>query len=273
MSGERIIPEKITTIQEYIIYLKEKFLYEWAKKFMQKNFLCLDLGCGDGYGTQILSEGDGKVIGLDIDHEIIEAADKKYSRENCKFQVYDGKSLPFSEASFDLVVCFHVIEHIKDDLYFLSEISRVLKTTGILLLATPNKVLRLPRDQKPWNIYHVREYTAEELKELLEKVFSNVNLLGLWAKPKIMELEIERFRRNSNLAGLDFLNLRRVIPIKVMKRVVTLIHLISRIKQRNTHIPYLDYNLVSTSGELFWLEPRVEGGLDIVAICRKIVGK
>src|SRR5690606_22611315 len=71
--------------------------------------------------------------------------------------------------TYDSVVSFQVIEHIRDDLFFLQEIHRVLKPGGIALLTTPNRRMSLTRT--PW---HVREYLPGELRALASKVFSDV---------------------------------------------------------------------------------------------------
>jgi SAM-dependent methyltransferase len=98
----------------------------------------------------------------------------------------------FKDESFDAVVSFDVIEHVQDDLKFLSEIRRVLKRGGELLLETPNRnrlSLKLKSLVKPIkypmilgpNCIHLREYTKEELEEKLMIVgFKNIRIRGVW---------------------------------------------------------------------------------------------
>ena len=76
MSGERIYPEEIKTLEEYLIYLKEVFIYTWCKEKISKDARCLDVGCGEGYGTKLLSSSAKETVGIDIDKKIIEKASK-----------------------------------------------------------------------------------------------------------------------------------------------------------------------------------------------------
>jgi 2-polyprenyl-3-methyl-5-hydroxy-6-metoxy-1,4-benzoquinol methylase len=83
--------------------------------------------------------------------------------------------------SFDVVISFQVIEHIKDDFNYLKEIHRVLRPGGKALITTPNIKMSLSRN--PW---HIREYTSNELKGLGQKVFSSVKMLGIAGNEKVM---------------------------------------------------------------------------------------
>jgi SAM-dependent methyltransferase len=73
--------------------------------------------------------------------------------------------LPFADASFDLVCAFDIIEHVEDDRRALSELSRVLKQDGILMLS-------VPLHARYWTDFdalvgHVRRYEPEDLAALL----------------------------------------------------------------------------------------------------------
>ena len=70
--------------------------------------------------------------------------------------------LAFAANSFDFVISFQVIEHIKQDVELVREVKRVLKPGGKFIVTTPNAPMSLTRN--PW---HVREYTAEQLQNLL----------------------------------------------------------------------------------------------------------
>lgn len=74
--------------------------------------------------------------------------------------------LAFAANSFDFVISFQVIEHIKQDVELVREVKRVLKPAGKFIVTTPNAPMSLTRN--PW---HVREYTAEQLQNLLEHEF------------------------------------------------------------------------------------------------------
>ena len=268
MSGERIIPEQIKSQDEYFIYLKEIFVYEWCRGVIPANSNCLDLGCGDGYGTGLMASYVKKIIGIDVDRDLIAKANEKYGSDNRSFLEYDGKKLPFDDDTFEAVVSFQVIEHVKDDRSFVSEARRVLKKNGVFILATPNKILRLPGTMPPWNIYHVREYSRLELETLLRGEFNDVQILGTVAADEVMQLEQARVKRAVVIARCDFLNLRRLLPLSAASLIVKFLHFVlptrkvgkfqdESLKRFNERDLYKIEKVTST-------EP-----LDIVAVCRK----
>jgi hypothetical protein len=108
------------------------------------------------------------------------------------------------------VVCFEVIEHIRDDLTFL----RHLRGHGQpVLLSTPDRRFRLHASHKPWNPEHIREYAPAELHQVFIMAgFAHVNISGVYAQPEVMNAERKRVRRAEFLYAHDFLNLRRLIP-------------------------------------------------------------
>ena len=86
-------------------------------------------------------------------------------RPDVEFRQAVVPPLEFPEASFDCVISFQVIEHIRDDRQFVREIHRVLRPGGRFIVTTPNAPMSLTRN--PW---HVREYTADELRQAPRKV-------------------------------------------------------------------------------------------------------
>ena len=70
MSGERLIPEEIKSLGEYLIYLKGIFTYQYCSQLVDSGACCLDLGCGDGYGTKIMSDRFSQVVAIDISQKL-----------------------------------------------------------------------------------------------------------------------------------------------------------------------------------------------------------
>ena len=176
------LSDQQSALEHYVLSLILRFAYEYAKDF-SRNSIVLDIGCGSGYGDDILASTASAVIALDIDKSIIKYANSKYNNEKIYFIAGDGCSLPFREKIVDLVVSFQVIEHIEPVkvLQYLKEIRRVLKNNGMCIITTPNRLLRLLPFQKPRNPEHKKEYDHKELRSLLTKVFSKVCVQGLWA--------------------------------------------------------------------------------------------
>lgn len=226
-TGERAMPENFKSKEEYIIYLECLFMYDFVKNKIPKNSIVLDVGCGEGYGVNLLSKNVTKIIGLDIDKNIIAHASKKYGK-NCIYKLYDGKKIPYKANTFDAVIFLQVIEHINDDKNHIAEIYRVLKNNGIFILTTPNGA-RLKPGQKPWNRFHIREYLSNELESLLKSQFSNVKVWGVIGNKEIQKIEKERTKQALKIIAFDPLNLRtsklifeplKILFVEILKKIV-----------------------------------------------------
>ena len=155
--------------------------YEYAAYFInqsktEKNPAVLDAACGFGDGSKILQKKTGaSVIGIDNDSSLIKSLTKKNNSKKIKFVVGNIKSLPFKDQTFDFIVCFETIEHLKkeDGLKALLEFKRVLKKNGFLIISSPNvQLTRLIKKAFPKykNPFHLYEYDPGELKNLLTKI-------------------------------------------------------------------------------------------------------
>jgi ubiquinone/menaquinone biosynthesis C-methylase UbiE len=89
----------------------------------------LDLGCGDGDSVDRFRSVDPEVrwIGLDVP-DSPEVRTRR--RSDAEFQSFDGVTIPFPEASFDLVYCRQVLEHVRQPEPLLAEVRRVLAPGG-----------------------------------------------------------------------------------------------------------------------------------------------
>ena len=269
MSGERILPADLKSSGEYYLYLKEKFMYQWCGRALPQGVFCLDVGCGEGYGTKILAEtsSEAKVVGLDISPGTIEKAKSKYKDDHCDFKVYDGKNIPAGDASVDAVVSLQVIEHIRNDRAFVAEVWRALKPGGLFILTTPNRQIRLLPGMRPWNAFHVREYYSADLKDLLREIFSVVNIHGVTASEDIRAIEIARVERNARLAACDFLNLRRLLPPGFVSMLGAAVGNLAGAKKKSASLPAMTEAQVLAS---FSIEDFNDfTSLDILAVCRK----
>jgi ubiquinone/menaquinone biosynthesis C-methylase UbiE len=99
----------------------------------------LDVGCGTGYLTRILSPvvaSSGHITGLDAAPAMIDYATRR-TPGNCTYVVGEGQDLPFPDASFDVVVSTLAVHHIPADARpeALREMFRVLRPGGRLLIA------------------------------------------------------------------------------------------------------------------------------------------
>jgi SAM-dependent methyltransferase len=137
----------------------------------------LDLGCGNGYGTWFLANSAAGAVGLDTSDEAVSSAKLRYAADNLAYVVGLLENLPFPEKSFDIVVCFELIEHMCESarLECLAQIKKVLKQDGALLISTPTKVLS-PRTRP--NFYHSGEMDLTGFMALITPHFENITILG-----------------------------------------------------------------------------------------------
>lgn len=92
----------------------------------------LDVGTGSGHIARALAAVARSVTSVDV-------RDERVERRGYSFHQVAGAQLPFADASFDVVVTNHVIEHLRDQRKHIAEIHRVLRPGGSVYLATPNR--------------------------------------------------------------------------------------------------------------------------------------
>lgn len=218
-TGERMTPDLDNSTEYQTRVCRHLFAYKFVEQYIDNKTAVLEAGCGEGYGTNILADKAKSIVGLDIDQDTIANASRKYKKNNCSFSAYDGNKFPFADHSFDLVVSFQVLEHIKNDRAYLAEIARVLKDKGRLILTTPNKTNRLAPGQKPWNRFHVREYDNTELGNLLSHYFRTINIYGVQGNPEIQQKELARVKRLSKLAKMDPFKIRKILPASLLELI------------------------------------------------------
>ncbi len=101
----------------------------------------LDVGCGGGLFAEALAREGCRVAGADPSEESVAVAREHASAEGMgnNYVVARGEDLPFGEASFDVVVCCDVLEHVDDPQRVIDECARVLRAGGLFLYDTINR--------------------------------------------------------------------------------------------------------------------------------------
>jgi SAM-dependent methyltransferase len=155
--------------------------YEWVANFT-RNRQVIDAACGTGHGAWTLAKGGARSVdGFDLSTEAIGAAQEQYQASGLCFHVGDVTRLPVPDHAYDVFVSLETIEHLPDDQAFLREVVRVLRPGGTFICSTPNRALTNPgkslRD-RPFNPYHLREYTQPELEALLGLFFTAQDWYG-----------------------------------------------------------------------------------------------
>jgi 2-polyprenyl-3-methyl-5-hydroxy-6-metoxy-1,4-benzoquinol methylase len=170
-TGERYVPEI-----EGQIALEHLHRYALACVLAEGKQV-LDIASGEGYGSHLLAKVAANVIGVDISEEAIKHAKTKYTDSNLDFRTGSVIIIPVESNSIDLVVSFETIEHLSQHEEMLSEIKRVLKSDGILIISSPNKqnYSIIPSYANP---YHVKELFRDEFENLLGRYFKNCRFSG-----------------------------------------------------------------------------------------------
>lgn len=192
--------------------------YEEVVKNLNGDEKILDIACGSGFGTNILSENTkAQVYGGDLSDEAINLCDSKWKRDNLSYLQMDGTKLPFEDNTFDVIVSFETIEHTTLYNEMLLELKRVIKPSGTIYISTPNIIINSPTGIVT-NPFHTQEWNFKELKEILNAIFTSTNIYGQnyirYEKGKNVGKAVERFLY---LRGV------RKTPIKIQNSIMRLL--------------------------------------------------
>ncbi|MFC2947818.1 class I SAM-dependent methyltransferase [Virgibacillus sediminis] len=108
-----------------------KDIVPFVEKHVPKGSKVLDIGCGDGYGSQKLYRSGYTVSGIDLSGEMIAAADRA-GEGSISFREGDASNLPYEDGSHDAVMAINVLEWTESPLAALREMKRVLRDDGMV---------------------------------------------------------------------------------------------------------------------------------------------
>ncbi len=171
-TGERVVPGAVETQlwKEHISRYRYACLFASGKRV-------LDAGCGTGYGTELLATVAQSAVGFDLSRDAIRYAAASFP--TVKFICGSATAFPLSNASFNLITAFEVIEHLADWDLLLRESARVLTADGLFLVSTPNKEYYAEsRGNSGPNPFHIHEFELPEFRTALERVFPFVQILA-----------------------------------------------------------------------------------------------
>jgi 2-polyprenyl-3-methyl-5-hydroxy-6-metoxy-1,4-benzoquinol methylase len=189
-----VLTDTFPTIEEYVLYLMHLKTYEYASALAEGRNV-LDWGCNNGWGLPILARTAQRVGGLDTNEDRVKEARERYPEYAKNIWLYDGQNIPFTERDWDVVISNQVIEHVPDVASYVKGILSGLSDEGVVLFGTPNREIRLDEGMKPWNEYHVTEFTAEQLSNVLKEHFRYVEVYGLQSEGEIADIERNRCAR------------------------------------------------------------------------------
>jgi 2-polyprenyl-6-hydroxyphenyl methylase/3-demethylubiquinone-9 3-methyltransferase len=160
----------------------------------------LDLGSGAGDFTADIAGAGFEVVGVDVAEAAISRARSRHPELDFRVAPIDGP-LPLEDGAFDLVWASEVIEHIADTARWLSEVRRVLRPGGRLLLTTPSHgrvrvaLGGVDRFSEPLGD-HLHLYTRRSLRDVLDEFgFDAVIVRTAGGPPLLRRLLLARASR------------------------------------------------------------------------------
>ena len=126
--------------QDFIELIGRRFAFENVHDV-------LDVGCGVGHWAQVLASAlpaESQVIGVDRDQSWVNKATERAASRGMshrfRYLTSEAQSLPFPDATFDLVTCQTLLIHVADPSAVVAEMVRVARPGGLVLAAEPNNV-------------------------------------------------------------------------------------------------------------------------------------
>jgi len=113
--------------------------YYFAGRFCEGKEV-LEIACGAGQGLGYLARRARRVVGIDIDQRVLSLAREHYG-SRLEIRQMDAQALSFADESFDVVIHFEAIYYLPRAEQFASEVRRVLRPGGVLVVCTANKDL------------------------------------------------------------------------------------------------------------------------------------
>lgn len=233
-TAERVSLEK----SDNYVFQRSVLAYHHAAELVEGDIL--EIGTGMGYGVEVIAPKATRFISIDK-----ELPATPLQLENVEYYDMEVPPIGFENCSFDAVVSFQVIEHIEEDIDFVREVARVLRPGGKFVVSTPNAPMSLTRN--PW---HVREYNADELRNLLECHFSKVEAYGVVGNEKIMEYYRKNRQSVRKITRFDILDLQYRLPRKLLQLPYDVLNRLNRrsLHKKNTSltesIVMSDYSIV-----------------------------
>lgn len=189
----------------------------------------LEIGCGEGYGLDFIAKNANSLTVIDKSKSVLDKIKNKHPKINILHQKIPPLS-NLKDNSFDIVISFQVIEHIKDANLFIKEIHRVLKPNGKAYITTPNSKKTIARN--PW---HYKEYNQTEINNLVKSSFVNYRINGIQGNEKTDRYYSKNKQSVERFMCLDVFKIQYKIPATLLKIPYELSNRVNRNKLLKTN--------------------------------------
>jgi ubiquinone/menaquinone biosynthesis C-methylase UbiE len=169
-----------------VLHPSSKGLLNWYTDFVQKNALkktfrslsgktVLDIGCGVGRWTTILSKTSSNIVGIDLSKQMLKNAKLRNTREkaHAQFVLASATQLPFADHTFDSILSVTVLQHITKEALFRSavvEILRTIKSGGKAVLLEYNYATKIVSNQFPTVAHNYQEHFKNKGNALMVEI-------------------------------------------------------------------------------------------------------
>jgi 2-polyprenyl-6-hydroxyphenyl methylase / 3-demethylubiquinone-9 3-methyltransferase len=179
----------------------------------------LDVGCGGGFLSEEFARTGMSVTGIDSSRETIDAAERhaRHAGLQIDYRTGFGESLPFEDASFDIVSCCDALEHVDNPEMVIAEISRVLKNNSVFFYDTINRtpvsLIMSIKVMQEW------KSTAFVIRgtHMWEKFIRPAELRRMMGRHRLVSMEQKGLSPGWNFIA-HYLNLRRAAGGKITYR-------------------------------------------------------
>lgn len=191
----------------------------------------LDIGCGTGSFLEAALNDNWNIIGIEPNKQA-----RAIANEKCVNQVYDADKLNTIQAyQFDVITLWHVLEHIPNLEEQMSELYRLLKPNGTLIIAVPNfKSYDANHYKEFWAAYDVPRHLWHFSQTAIKKLFAQYNFKVVKTKPMIFDafyvsLLSEKYKSgNMNMLKGFFIGLFSNVKALSSKEYSSLIYILKK---------------------------------------------
>ena len=198
-SKETVVDKLYQIVKKLAISNKLKLINSF--KTTDKNLL--DVGCGTGYFLLICKNNGWKVTGVEPNAKAKISAENKLngkSASEIKSEINQLKS----EAQFDVITLWHVLEHVPNLEAYISTLKKLLKPDGVLIVAVPNfKSYDAHHYKQFWAAFdvprHLWHFSKKSIQLLFEKQEMNiVKILPMWFDSFYVSLLSEKYKNGKD---------------------------------------------------------------------------
>ena len=178
---------------DYLMKIEHLGRYYFASDYLKDFNNVLDIACADGYGSMILSNNIKRVVGVDRNNRYLDIARSKYNNSNIEYKCIDVDT-ELITGSYDGIVCFETLEHIKYPKKLLNNLYNVLTDNGVMILSVPNSEYEIIENGKNKDSFHIRVFKYDDIVKMIEEVGFKINkVLGQSYINKIVNGDIKEY--------------------------------------------------------------------------------